>query len=102
MIKQPNWNSFIIMSEERSKLYKKEKFFFRITSRRIEDKLKSQSGGMGIYLIMLLSKVFKGLESTHHLLKQDLCTEHLDRCLAELKLNKKEFYKFYNQWVEFE
>lgn len=79
------------------------KFFSELHLVELEDKLKSQSGGMGIYLIMQLSKAFKKLESSHNLLKfQKVCTQHLDRCLLESKLNKKEFYKFYNQWVEYE
>jgi hypothetical protein len=103
MIEPPKLGQFYHNVRREVSYIRRRKFFSELHLVELEDRLKSQSGGMGIYLIMQLLKAFRILESSQSLVKfQKVCTQHLDRCLAELKLDKKEFYKFYNQWVEYE
>lgn len=103
IIEPPKLEQFYHNVRREVSYIRKRKFFSELHLVELEDKLKRQNGGMGIYLIMQLSKAFKRLENTHNLVKfQKVCTQHLDRCLSEITLNKKKFYKFYSQWVEYE
>lgn len=103
IIEPPKLEQFYHNVRRELSYIKRRKFFSELHLLELEDKLKSQSGGMGMYLIMQFLKAFQRLESSHSFLKfQKVCTQHLDRCLTELKLDKKEFYKFYNRWVEYE
>ena len=105
IIEPPKLEQFYQNVRKEINFIKKKKYFSVYHQKELEEKLSMQNGGMGIYFIMQLLKVFKLIEVKNNFSMKpfsDTCYKYLDKLLYDVNKDQKGFYKFLKQWLKYD
>lgn len=105
IIEPPKLEQFYQNVKREVKFIRYKKYFSKFHLQELEQKLSSQTGGMGIYFIMQLLKSIKIAEKEKAIdLKQfkDVCTKRLNHIVKDLGQNKNKFNVFLQRWLEYD
>ncbi|MFZ1291264.1 MAG: hypothetical protein WAR79_14300 [Melioribacteraceae bacterium] len=102
IVEPPLLEQFYQNVRNQTSAIKSRKYFNQYHLKELEDILKDQRGGMGIYLIMQFLNAFKYIEEKNNISLKgftQLCNNQLNVCLENLDFDKENFSSFIDKWI---